>query len=260
MTVPDLPPPPSPLDLVAEALGDPTRRAIFLYLCDSPAAQTATEVGRRFGIHRTVARAHLERLVEHGWLAAHFRRAPGEGGRPPKVYSRSERRLQLQVPMRQYELLASLLLGTLEQFGPAADLLVGQMGFAYGQSLAVSGHGHSPQDRLEPLVRAGARCTAFVDEEALHVELRDCVFREVTPQRPNLVCTLDRAIVAGLLSTPDEAYTLRDAQRRCPEDDRCRLTFVTAGSGADPSPGRRDAGAPPSTADLGHCGGGEERA
>lgn len=260
MTVPDLPPPPSTLDLVAEALGDPTRRTIFLHLCDSATAQTAAEVGRRFGIHRTVARAHLERLVEHELLTAHFRRSPGEGGRPPKVYSRSERRLQLQVPMRQYELLASLLLGTLEQFGPAADLLVGQMGFAFGQSLAIGGHGHSPQDRLEPLVRAGARCSAVADEQAIHVELCDCVYREVAPLRPNLICTLDRAIVAGLLSTPDDAYTLRDAQRRCPEDDRCRLTFVAAGSGVGTSPGWLDAGTPPLTENTDHCGGGEERA
>lgn len=259
MTMPDLPPPPSNLDLVADALGDPTRRAVFVHLCDSPTPRTAAEVGKAFGIHRTVARAHLERLVEHGLLTADFRRVPGEGGRPPKVYSRSERRLQLQVPMRQYELLASLLLGTLEQFGPAADLLVEQMGFAFGQSLTADGDRDRPEDRLEPLVRSGARCSVVTDEQGVHVELYNCLFREVAQHRPNLICTLDRAIVAGLLSTPDATYTLSEAQRRCHEDDRCRLTFVAAGPAAGESPGRLPAGAP-SSENTDHRGGGEERA
>lgn len=216
--------PPPDLDVLADVLGDPTRRAIFVYLSESAAAATASEVGDRFGIHRTVARSHLERLVEHGLLGADFRRKPG-GGRPAKLYARTEKRITLDLPFRQYEVLVDLLLGTLEQFGEAGQVLVRSMGFAFGQRLAAKAKSDDLKARVAELARSGARVDMTEDEHGVHVELRDCLFREAAERRPHLVCTLDRAIVSGLLSDRQTGYTLADAVRRTPERDVCRLTY-----------------------------------
>ena len=44
---------------LADAFGDPTRRAILRHVLDAETPLSASEVGEVFGVHRTVARAHL---------------------------------------------------------------------------------------------------------------------------------------------------------------------------------------------------------
>src|SRR5665648_224072 len=124
----------SQLDVLADALGDPTRRGIFKYVAESAEPVTAADVGATFGVHRTVARAHLERLSDTGLLVSDFLHRP-EGGRPPKVYRRSSTRLDLQEPVRQYQMLAELLLHTLERFGDAGEVLVSEIGRDFGRQL-----------------------------------------------------------------------------------------------------------------------------
>jgi predicted ArsR family transcriptional regulator len=240
MTSPDPPAPATQLDVLADALGDPTRRAIFVHIAETPVPLTALDVGETFGVHRTVARAHLERLVEFGLLEADFRHR-SEGGRPPKVYFRSRQRLSLELPARQYEVLSELLLGTLEQFGPAADLLVETAGLAYGRRLAETVCGEGPEASLEPLRRLGSKLEVTEDDDGLHVNVAACLFRELSQRNPSLVCALDRAIITGLLSRGDERYTLTQALRRDESLDVCRLTFVAdhllGGGDTTPAPG-----------------------
>ena len=231
MTSPDPPAPATQLDVLADALGDPTRRAIFVHIAQAPVPLTALDVGEAFGVHRTVARAHLERLVQFGLLDSDFRHR-SEGGRPPKVYSRSRQRLSLELPARQYEVLSELLLGTLEQFGPAADLLVETVGLAYGRSLSEAVTGEGVEARLEPLRRLGSMMEVTEGDDGVHVNVATCLFRELSQRNPSLVCALDRAIIAGLLSRGDESYTITQALRRDESVDVCRLTFV-----ADHRPG-----------------------
>jgi len=218
--------PPAELDLLADALGDPTRRAVFKYVADTPDPVTAGDVGITFGIHRTVARAHLEKLVETGLLSADFRHRPA-GGRPPKVYRRSERRVDLQLPARQYELLAELLVSALERFGEAAELVAKDVGFEFGRQWADAGQGGSPQDCLAPLAEAGAEISTTEPDGELHITRRNCLFREVAVRRPRLICILDRAITDGLLSRADRPLTLREWTRRDDQEAACIHTYQT---------------------------------
>jgi predicted ArsR family transcriptional regulator len=213
------------LDRLADALAEPTRRAIFLLVSESADALTAGTVAERVGLHRTVARSHLERLVEAGLLkSAHLHR--GEGGRPPKVYERSDRRLDLQLPARQYELLAELLLETLDRFGDAAECMAREVGHSFGERLALSAGAVGLEDRLALLRRGGAVIDATRDEEAVNLCMKDCLFREVSGKNPRLVCALDRALMQGLLSAGRQPYELSDVSRRCEQDDVCRLTYT----------------------------------
>ncbi|MCL5942284.1 MAG: helix-turn-helix domain-containing protein [Actinobacteria bacterium] len=225
MTMPTPVSPAAQLDLLADALGDPTRRAIFKYVAEAAEPVTAADVGLTFGIHRTVARAHLERLVETGLLQADFRHRP-EGGRPPKVYSRSEQRLDLQLPVRQYEMLAELLLSTLEHFGDAAQVITEQVGFAFGRRLAALRPAVPGDSPVAALLEAGAELTLERHGDRVRVEVRECLFREVATRRPRLVCTLDRAVLRGLLSSTEGEVVLYEASRRNEHHDVCSLVYA----------------------------------
>jgi len=212
------------LDLLADALGDPTRRAVFKYVAETPDPVTAADVGVTFGIHRTVARAHLEKLMETGLLAAEFRHRP-EGGRPPKVYRRSDKRVDLQLPARQYELLAELLVDALTRFGEAAELVVKDVGFEFGRQWADAGGSGSPLDCLAPLVQAGAEISTSEPDGEVRITRRNCLFSEVSTRRPRLICILDGAITDGLLSRADRPLTLREWTRRGGRETACIHTY-----------------------------------
>jgi predicted ArsR family transcriptional regulator len=67
----------------AKVLSLPTRAAILSTLLRS-GPKTVKEIADAFAIHPNVARAHLEMMVEAGFLATETRRR--EKGRPAKVY------------------------------------------------------------------------------------------------------------------------------------------------------------------------------
>ena len=67
----------------AKVLSLPTRAAILSTLLRS-GEKTVKEIADAFAIHPNVARAHLDLMVEAGFLATETRRR--EKGRPAKVY------------------------------------------------------------------------------------------------------------------------------------------------------------------------------
>ena len=71
----------------AKVLSLPTRAAILSLLLRS-GAKTVKEIADVFAIHPNVARAHLDLMVEAGFLATETRRR--SKGRPAKVYFTGE--------------------------------------------------------------------------------------------------------------------------------------------------------------------------
>jgi predicted ArsR family transcriptional regulator len=67
----------------AKVLSLPTRAAILSYLLTS-GPKTVKQIADHFTIHPNVARAHLDLMVEAGFLASETRRRAK--GRPAKVY------------------------------------------------------------------------------------------------------------------------------------------------------------------------------
>ncbi|MTV24488.1 helix-turn-helix domain-containing protein [Nitriliruptoraceae bacterium ZYF776] len=72
-------------ELVARALGVPTRAGIYRRLRTEGQPLTAREVAEMFGLHPNVARTHLDTLAEADLVVTGRRKHPG-GGRPAKVY------------------------------------------------------------------------------------------------------------------------------------------------------------------------------
>jgi predicted ArsR family transcriptional regulator len=73
-----------------DAIGGSELREALLYVRGSPGAVTADDAAADLGVHRSVARSRLERLLRAGLLETRFERRSGRkgpgAGRPAKLY------------------------------------------------------------------------------------------------------------------------------------------------------------------------------
>ena len=92
---------------LSAVLADDTRYSIYRAVAEHPGADvTVVDVAEQFGLHPNVARMHLSKLEQAGFLVTDFRRTSG-GGRPAKLYRLSEMVVTFGFPPRRYELLSA---------------------------------------------------------------------------------------------------------------------------------------------------------
>ncbi|WP_217913383.1 helix-turn-helix domain-containing protein [Miltoncostaea marina] len=221
---------------LAAALGDPTRRRVFFAVRAAGAEQTKDDIAREVGIDRRLAGFHLDKLVEHGFLEAGFRRPEGRGGpgagRPAKRYRLAERELLVPLPERHYELLATLLLrATREAEVVSQEVLerVGHdFGFEIGLAEVAAGRQTPPAsltEATEGVVRLLSRYGfAARAEGAGGLRACACPFEELAFDDPARICGLDRAIWRGMLAALAPDATLSVSATRARGDDACLAT------------------------------------
>jgi predicted ArsR family transcriptional regulator len=218
------------LGRLADVFGDPTRRNVYRHLRGASEPLSASEVAEVFGVHRTVARAHLERLAELSLVESGTRRRTG-GGRPAKTYVVSEERIEVMLPPRRYERLSRLLLrliGSTLAPDVAADAAF-ELGCAFGAETAaeIAGDGAQSPVGLAPQAVAAwldeAGYSVTLDDGAkgvVAVEVRNCVYRELAEEHPDIVCPFDRGMVCGMLGVEASAHT--QTHSICAGDEYCR--------------------------------------
>jgi predicted ArsR family transcriptional regulator len=205
------------LDRLADVFGDATRRAVYRHLLNAPEPTTAAEVAGVFGLHRTVARAHLERMAEVGLVEVGLRRRP-TGGRPAKIYSPTAERLEVIVPPRRYEPLARLLLQVIARLADErrAEQLALEAGRAYGEQVAhelangqaANGKKPTPRQVVLWLETAGYGVRlADAERGVTALEVTNCVYRELSVDYHDLVCCFDRGMFCGMLGAAPEQHT-----------------------------------------------------
>lgn len=189
------------------AVGDADLRAALLFARACERAVTADELAEEQGVHRNVARARLERLVEAGLLEAGYERRTGRSGpgagRPAKTYAVAPSLESIEFPRRRYEALLGLMVDALPARGRARRLH--EIGVAFGSEVADAGG----------LRRAKSRAAAFeavcaavgrLGYQASVEEVRDdgavlstptCPLRPLVRSRPE-AAELDRGMWAGL--------------------------------------------------------------
>ena len=215
---------------MGDVFGDGTRRGIYRHVLAAEAPLSAAEVAAVFGLHRTVARAHLERMVEVGLLQVGLRRRP-TGGRPAKVYSASNERVEIAVPARRYEALARLLLRLVADTTPEPRAVKAavDVGYEHGIDLARSYSG-AKTDRLTPheavswLAKAGYRVKlGDCDGTSATVDVTNCVYQELALEYPDIVCAFDRGMFCGMLGASLEGH--EQPMSLLAGDDFCRHRF-----------------------------------
>jgi predicted ArsR family transcriptional regulator len=194
------------------SLGDATRRRLYeVVAADGPLSRE--QAAAQVGISRALAAYHLDKLTEHGLLEVERRRLRGRtgpgAGRPAKLYRRAVREFVLRTPPRDYELLGELLVRAAsadERARSALERAAGEVGeaLAAGRDDAVD----VLRDRgYEPSTETGG-----------DVSLRNCPFDAVAQQCPDVVCSINLALVRGILRGADDDP---ERARLAPHVGRC---------------------------------------
>lgn len=222
---------------LSAALGDATRRQVFFCVRAHGDDCSKDEVAAAVGIDRRLAGFHLDKLVEHGFLGAEFRRDAGRGGpgagRPAKRYRLADADVLTALPERHYELLATLLLRASREHGPAAgqetlERVGYDFGFEVGAAEVAAGGsapGASLTEAMTGMVRLLSRYGfAARSEGDGAVRACACPFEELAFDDPERICGLDRAIWRGMLAAFAPGATLQVATTRAGGDDACVAT------------------------------------
>ena len=155
---------------LSAVLADDTRYRIYRAIAERPGEDvTVADIAERFDLHPNVARMHLSKLEQAGFLATDLRRTSG-GGRPAKLYRLSDLVVTFGFPPRRYELLSRLALSALSAGGSRDDALrvCREAGAAEGRR-ALAGEAAAPRDRAAAaeLVRRIADEQGLLPEVAL---------------------------------------------------------------------------------------------
>ncbi|NBV81746.1 MAG: hypothetical protein EBR63_00470 [Actinobacteria bacterium] len=123
---------------ITSAFGDPTRRAVYLYVRDANDGVTAAQVATKFDVHPNVARHHLDKLAAGGYLEVEVSRTEKTGaGRPSKRYRAVDTAAPMQFPVRSDDLVLSLLGEAIERLPRhEAEAMAEEVGRKYGQAMA----------------------------------------------------------------------------------------------------------------------------
>jgi len=203
---------------LAATLGDPTRRGIYVTARESADPVTAGRIAEAFGIHPNVARHHLDRLVDEGYLQVSQRRPESTGaGRPAKGYEATDKEISISYPARRYDLLAELLVRVVERLdAERAPQVAEEIGLEYGRELAAEVGSPAEEDGAAEALEAVARAMVGVgfdmaaDEEKGTLLTVHCPFGSAAAEHPEVVCRLDQGIVRGLLeAVADRGATAR---------------------------------------------------
>ena len=219
-------------------LADRTRYSIYRSIVERPHDQvTVADVAERFGLHPNVARMHLGKLEQAGLLETSLRK-DGTGGRPARLYRLSETVSSLSLPPRRYDVLADLALkalaeaGDLERVAAVCRTAGSDAAAAYADEHP--GFRRAGRDELvKAIVEVGEEVGMLPevswDHDVLALDVRNCIFKELSSAQPDLVCVMHRAFLEGFigrLAKAGSTAALEASSAISRGDDRCRLRIL----------------------------------
>jgi len=210
------------------ALEDELRQRMYAFIRAAGQPVTREQAAAATGISRKLAAFHLDKLVEVGLLRAlDVTPAARRVGRRPKGYQPTDLDVRVNIPTRQHDELAEILIDAVltETDAENAQQAALRVARARGQSL-----GEEVRDRARP-GRLGAERALSLAEAALRhwgfeparaaptaVRLRNCPFHPMAARAPALVCGINHAFLTGFL-TGLEATQLEALL--APRDNEC---------------------------------------
>lgn len=221
-------------------LADGTRYRIYRSIMERPGVQvTVAEIAELFGLHPNVARMHLGKLAQVDLLTTSLRKGEG-GGRPARLYQLSDRVSTICLPPRRYELLASLAVAALSEAADveAVSRVCKDFGRRAGLQMVESRGGSDRFDRdavvallTEVINDSGMIAVTEWVGKALVVDIRNCVFKEISTSRPDLVCGMHHAFMEGVVEALSSDHARPQIDAACSishGDAACHMsiTFV----------------------------------
>lgn len=183
------------------ALADPTRRLLYDRVVAADEPVTRDHVSAASGFERSVVGYHLDKLVDAGLLTATYARPAGRtgpgAGRPAKWYERADDEISVTLPPRAYQLVAEVLARTLEATDASAELRghLERVAAELGRELAPS---PTDADKSSDILECLSACGFEPAESDGVIRLRNCPFDPLARAHTELVCGMNRALLAGL--------------------------------------------------------------
>jgi predicted ArsR family transcriptional regulator len=224
---------------ITSAFGDPTRRAVYLFVRESRDGVTAAQVADKFDVHPNVARHHLDKLTAGGYLEVQVTRDDRSGaGRPSKRYQAVASSEPMQFPVRSDDLVLSLLGKALELLPRhEAEKMAEEVGRQYGQVMAAGLVGDDAiaagqrslrsalQKVADALTAHGFAAHTEQRQNKLRIINNHCPFGDVAIEHP-VICAVDRGMVKGMLDTL-YGETSPETSASRPQGDRfCETTLA----------------------------------
>lgn len=197
-------------------LDDPLRRQLYEHVIESGGPVSREQAAAAVSIGRTLAAYHLDKLAEAGLLTVSHQRPAGRGGpgagRPAKLYARAAQEITVSVPPRDYELLARLLVASVEQdVSGAVQQAVNTVAHEAGRR-AGAGSGRD-------VVGALRNCGYLPHTDGKgRISLRNCPFHLVAQNHRGVVCGLNLHLVEGVIAGCGHPRAHAELD---PDADRC---------------------------------------
>lgn len=183
---------------ILKALGDNTRYAVYLELARSAVPLTTADIAETLELHPNTVRPHLERMRDVGLLAIETDPRGGVG-RPQHRYSLSADAPSLGLEPPSFPLLARMLLRLAAATGAGAEEAA-DAGRDQGRADAADWLGADCLDAVAgELLELGFDPAVVVENDQATVAFTHCPFRELAETHPDVVCSLHRGMVEGLV-------------------------------------------------------------
>lgn len=181
-------------------LDEPVRRRLFHWVIDQNRAVGREEASRALEISRPLATFHLDKLANAGLLESGYQRLSGRvgpgAGRPARVYWRSQRQFNVNVPERNYERAAELFATALEAHAGGLPTPLRQAAQKMGHRLGEQEGAQRATTRLMHALEDGGY-EPQVDESGT-IRLLNCPFHALVEKHRPLVCGTNLALAEGL--------------------------------------------------------------
>jgi predicted ArsR family transcriptional regulator len=199
------------IEEITGALGDATRRGIYIMVRESHDPITAGQISESFQIHPNVARHHLDKLLNDGFIRLSTRPVDTPtAGRPAKRYKVTEKSVSVQYSAHKYDRLADLLARVIDELDDGRSAEVAHdVGRRYGRELGAE-IGLPQDEGFEMAALAVARSMMGTGLGASTVPSENRIVAQFCPlsntgaNQPDVVFQVDQGIVQGLLEAAEE--------------------------------------------------------
>ncbi len=237
--------------LAVTALGEEVRRSLYGFVRRQGRPVTREEAARALRISVKLAAFHLDKLVDRGLLRADNEVPRGvrrRVGRAPKRYAPSDLELSMSVPERRYDLIGEILVDALAALEPSdtpketpSDTPVEvarRVASDRGRRLGVDARQARRLGRPGP-ERTLATAEHLLDQHGYEpvedghggLVLRNCPFHVLVGRAPELICSINAALIDGVLRGLGNGDVRADLQ---PEGGLCCVRVRPPGS--EPTP------------------------
>jgi predicted ArsR family transcriptional regulator len=173
-------------------------------------------VADRAGLHANTARFHLEGLVGAG-LATREPQPRETPGRPSMAYRASA--VDSPMGQRRYRLLAEMLTSVIAGMVPQPQAAATEAGREWGRYLTEQPPPYQGVTAEQAVVKLAAALEEIgfapevvAESAGYRLRLRQCPFREVAEQHPDVVCAMHLGLLQGVLEQSRAPVSAGDLQ------------------------------------------------